>query len=110
MEKRVDGQELLKISSGLKAANGEAEKKIIRDAIKYSCIVAVVLCVLMTSLELVIAHRWNFGMVTILITFAGVIDVFVGKNNNEKNMLIRGIIELFIAMIFFILFVGGLVA
>jgi hypothetical protein len=110
MEKRVEGQELLKISSELKVANGEAEKKTIRDAIKYSSIVAVVLCVLMTFLEFVFVQRWNFGMVTILMTFAGVTDAFVGRNNNEKNMFIRGVIELVIAVIFLILFVGGLFA
>ena len=69
----LKGKALLKEAAELKPAYAEAEKK---TALKYGSIVAVLLCVAMTVLELVVKRRWNFGMATILFVFAGVADFY----------------------------------
>ena len=108
MEERIEGNELLKIASELNPDNGEAEKKGIVDAIKISCIVTVALSLLMTFLEIIICHRWNFGMMTTFMTFSGVLELVVGKRNKEKKEFIIGIVEIVISVFFFILFMGAL--
>ncbi len=108
MEKRVEGQDLLNIASEMKLVTGEAEKKGIMDAIRISCIITVVLSLLMTFMEIFICHRWNFGMLTTFMTFSGVLELVVGKKNKEKKESIIGIVEIVIAVFFFILFMGAL--
>ncbi len=108
MEEEVKGRDLLNAAAETKVAYREAEKKVAREAVKYGSLIAVFLCLVMTILELVVAHRWNFGMVTILLAFAGVADVYEGKKNAEKAMFIKGIVELVFTVFFAILFVGFL--
>ncbi len=103
---RLTGQELLKATAESKVVNGEIETKYARDAIKWGSIVTVILCIVMTILELVIAHRWNVGMVTVLMAFAGSADFYEGKKASKRIMLIKGIVEIVLAALFALLFVG----
>ena len=60
------------------------------------------------ALEAVIKRHLDFGKPTILVCFAGIWDVYEGKKNGVKGMFTKGIIELIVAFILLILFVGAL--
>lgn len=105
---RLDGDALFEAIEETETKSDSVEQKNAREGIRYASIATVVLCVVLFLLELLVAKRWEFGKPAILVTFAGIMDVYEGKTNPKRSLLLRGVIELVIAAILLLLFVGFL--
>ena len=104
----LKGSDLLNAISKESEINDEYERQNASDGIRYASVSTVILCVALFTIEAVIKRHPDFGKPTILLCFAGIWDVYEGKKNIAKGMFARGVIELIMAVILLILFVGAL--
>jgi len=87
---------------------GEYEREGTRKAAILAACICVALCVLMICLDMWIEKNIDFGKPAILLTFSGILRVFEGKTSCKKRMLIGGIIEIILAVMCVILYLGAL--
>ncbi len=104
----LKGSDLLNVVGKESEINDEYERQNACEGIRYGSVSTVILCVVLFALEAVIKRHLDFGKPTILLCFAGIWDVYEGKKNIAKGMFARGVIELIVAVILLILFVGAL--
>lgn len=87
---------------------GEYEREGTRKAAILASCICIALCVVMICLDMWIKKYIDFGKPAILLTFSGVLRVFEGKTSCKKRSLIGGIIELVLAVMCVLLYLGEL--
>lgn len=103
----MEREEILKIVQTENVDIGEYEKMVARKAIIYGTSLGVIVCGMMILLEIFVLKKVDVGKPAILLTISGVINFYESIKCQNKKMLICGVIELFLATICLILYVGA---
>lgn len=104
----MDREEILRAVQAEKQETGEYEKNVTRKAIMYGAALGVGLCTVMSVVELWIFKKMDFGKPTILLAISGFANLYEGKRIRKKRAVLGGVIELVIATLGLILYVGAL--
>ena len=103
----MDREDILKAVQTEKQETGEYEDNIARKAIMFGTALGVILCLIMTAVELWIFKKLDFGKPTMLIAISSFANLYEGRKCKEKKKIVGGLIEAMIAVFCLLLYVGA---
>ena len=104
----MNNEEILKAAQSQKNKSGEYEKNIGRRAVILASIVWVIVCGIMLLVELIGFKKLDFGKPALFLCFAAVMNLYEGIITKTKRMIIIGVIEAIVSVLFLVLYVGAL--
>ncbi len=104
----MNREEILIAAQSEKQETGEYEKTVARKAIMYGAALGVMLCSVMSVVELWILKKVDLGKPAMLFAISGFANLYEGRKCKEKKKVISGLIEIIIAVFCLLLYVGAL--
>ena len=98
--------EILKIAQGNVVAEAEDanERKAVTNAVAFG----ILLLTAMIVAECIIVKQIDFGKPALLVSISALTNIFEGRRNKVKKLVVSGIVKVIFAILFLILYVGGL--
>lgn len=107
-EKVMNREEILLAVQSEKQETGEYENTIARKAIMYGAAAGVMLCTVMSAVELCFFKKMDFGKPTMLFIICGLANLYEGMKCRVKKKIISGTIEIIVAALSLLLYIGAL--
>lgn len=103
----MNREEILLAAQAEKQETGEYENTIARKAIMYGAAVGVMLCTVMLVVELWVFKKIDLGKPTMLFAISGFANLYEGLKCRVKKKIISGIIEMIVAVLSLLLYIGA---
>lgn len=103
----MTNEEILKAAQNSQDDTGEYEKLIIRKSMAYGAAFGVAICTLMVVVELLVFRKVDFGKPALIFAMAGYINFYEGMKNKVGKRKTIGLIELVLAAIWIVLYIGA---
>lgn len=103
----MNRDEILKAVQLEKQEMGEYEQTVVRKALMYASAFGVVLWSIMLAMEILVFKKIDFGKPAILFAISGFSKLYEGKKIYEKKKIRGGLIEIFVAIIWVLLYIGA---
>ena len=103
----MNREEILLAAQSEKHETGEYENTIARKAIIYGAVVGVILCTVMSVVELLVFKKIDLGKPTMLFAIGGFANLYEGWKCQVKKEIISGIIEMIVAVLLLLLYIGA---
>lgn len=104
----MDREEILRAVQAEKCENGEYEQSVMRKSVSYGALVGVIICGVLTLIELFWGKVFDPGKPAILFAISGFSNAYEGHYRKELKRKVRGILELVVAFLLFVLAIGVL--
>lgn len=104
----MNREEILKAAQSEAQDTGEYERNVARKAIMYGAASGVMLCTIMSVVELWIFKKIDFGKPAMLFAISGFALLYEGIKGKDKKKFIGGLSEMFISVFCLFLYIGAL--
>lgn len=105
----MNKEELLAAARKEKTELGEFERGVVRRGITLAAAAGATLMSVMIIAELIITKTIDFGKPSIIFLMCGVADFFEGIKTGVKNKIVWGIIDIVVAIVLCIVYVGVMI-
>lgn len=104
----MNNEEILKAAQAEPQELGEYEATIMRKALAYGAACGVGVCLILILLEMFIEKRFDYGKPAMIFALSGFSKFYEGRGTKNKKKLVAGIVELIVAAVGLLLFIGAL--
>lgn len=103
----MNNEEVLKAVQTCNEPNDEYERNVTQKGLLYSMTIAVAVSIAMVIAEMLIFKKVDYGKPALVLLICGISTIYE-SSKIERRKLITGILELIVAAVFVILYIGAL--
>lgn len=110
METKLDRDEILKAVSQMEPKAGEYEGMIAKKSVLYGCGAGILLCIVLSLVDLYCAQKVDFGRFAVVFAAYAVSELFEGIKRKKKSKFLLGVVSSLLTLGCIIMYAGVLLA